>query len=272
MADWRKDIETTTQMDARKSIFFAGKLTLTLGAFYWLFSHSDFSSALAAFHGGGAWLVAAAILAHLVAFGVGCFRWWLYLRHTERRIRFQGVFLAYLLGLFFKNVLPTNFGGDLVRVARLGFSSLRVRQLIGKVRGPVLDAVRLCRSYLVNVRLLSAGIGLSVIVQSLFVVSYYLSAGAQSRDEHRPPRPVRHRAHRFRDQQPAHLRRRPRRARRRVGRLVGCQRRPVRGRRDLVAAVSAGISGFDYARRFYRATSVFSSAVACRGARCQISS
>lgn len=239
-------------MDARKSIFLAAKLTLTSGALYWLFSHSDFSSALAALHGGGIWLVVAAILAHLVAFGVGCFRWWLYLRHTERRIRFRDVFPAYLLGLFFNNVLPTNFGGDLVRVVRLGVGGLRVRPLIGsvlfdrvlglfvilvlsvlclfaatdinlghgvrttlvilvlamavaagvamtrqvawlilklyrkhrhaKVRGSVLYALRLCRSYLVNMRLLIAGIVLSVIVQSLFIAAYYLLARSLEMD------------------------------------------------------------------------------------------
>ncbi len=233
-------------MDPRKNILFAGKLTLTLGALYWLFTRSDFSAALAALHGGGIGFVAAAVLAHLAAFGIGCYRWWLYLRHTEPRIHFRDVFPAYLLGLFFNNVLPSNFGGDVVRVVRLGVGGLRVRPLIGsvlfdrvlglaviltlsilclfaasninlgsgirpalvilvlamavvagaimtrqaawlilklyrkhrhaKMKGPVLDALRLCRSYLVNPRLLAAGIALSIVVQSLFVVAYYLLA------------------------------------------------------------------------------------------------
>lgn len=47
---------------------------MTLGALYWLFSRAGFGSVLDALHGSGIWLVAAAVLAHLVAFGVGCLR------------------------------------------------------------------------------------------------------------------------------------------------------------------------------------------------------
>jgi glycosyltransferase 2 family protein len=64
-------------------------------------------------------------LLHLVAvsvllFGISCLKWNLFLRERGVVVAFHRLFALYVIGIFFNNFLPTNFGGDVVRAYYLG--------------------------------------------------------------------------------------------------------------------------------------------------------
>jgi glycosyltransferase 2 family protein len=56
----------------------------------------------------------------LVLIGASCLKWRLFLRERGVAIRFSRLFALYLIGFFFNNFLPSNFGGDIARAYFLG--------------------------------------------------------------------------------------------------------------------------------------------------------
>lgn len=98
-----------------------------------------------------AWLVGSA-LTLAVAFTLQTLRWRMVLGPMGHPVPFRRLLSLFLAGQFVSNVLPTAFGGDVVRIARLGrdlddravaFASIALERLTGWVVLPVISLVTL---------------------------------------------------------------------------------------------------------------------------------
>jgi uncharacterized protein (TIRG00374 family) len=77
-----------------------------------------------------------------VLIGTSCLKWKLFLRERWTAIPFRRLVALYLIGIFFNNFLPSNFGGDFARAYYLGrqiqsqvqsFASVLLERLTGLV-------------------------------------------------------------------------------------------------------------------------------------------
>ena len=110
---------------SRKTLLiFLLKAFVTAACLWWLSRYFDFEQVRAALAGINARLLIVAIALHFLSFVAGGVRWWLLFRHLHGAIAFRRVWPSYYLGVFFNNLLPSIFGGDLARTARLYASGL----------------------------------------------------------------------------------------------------------------------------------------------------
>jgi len=110
---------------ASKSLaLFLLKALVTAACLWWLARYFDFEQVRAALAGTDARLLVLAVALHFLSFVAGGVRWWLLFRHLQGAIAFRQVWPSYYLGVFFNNLLPSIFGGDLARTARLYASGL----------------------------------------------------------------------------------------------------------------------------------------------------
>lgn len=100
------------------------KALITATCLWWLARYFDFEQIRTALAGIDVRLLMAAIALHFLSFVAGGVRWWLLFRHLHGAIAFRQVWPSYYLGVFFNNLLPSLFGGDLARTARLYASGL----------------------------------------------------------------------------------------------------------------------------------------------------
>jgi len=96
---------------------FAAKVAVSALLLIWLFSRADIEALAATFrrlHPG--WAVAAlATYTGMVA--VSVWRWWVLLRVQATRVGVWRLAESFLVATFFNNFLPSNIGGDVVRIA-----------------------------------------------------------------------------------------------------------------------------------------------------------
>lgn len=105
---------------ARKNIvIFLLKTLVTVACLWWLARYFDFEQIRTALAGINPLLLVVAIALHFLSFVTGGIRWWLLFRHLHGTITFRQIWPSYYLGVFFNNLLPSIFGGDLARTARL---------------------------------------------------------------------------------------------------------------------------------------------------------
>jgi uncharacterized membrane protein YbhN (UPF0104 family) len=105
---------------SRKAVvIFLLKVLVTLACLWWLSRFFDLEQMRDAFTGIDPLLLVLAVVLHFLSFLVGGVRWWLLFRHVNGAIAFRQVWPSYYLGVFFNNLLPSIFGGDLARTARL---------------------------------------------------------------------------------------------------------------------------------------------------------
>ena len=100
------------------------KALVTAACLWWLSRYFDFEQIRAALTGIDTRLLMVSIALHFLSFVAGGVRWWLLFRHLQGAIAFRQVWPSYYLGVFFNNLLPSIFGGDLARTARLYASGL----------------------------------------------------------------------------------------------------------------------------------------------------
>jgi uncharacterized membrane protein YbhN (UPF0104 family) len=115
----------------RNTLLFAFKLLVTAGCLWWLSRYLDFAAigqSLAEFSLG---IILAGVALHLACYLVGAVRWWYLFCYLAGPVRFSQILQSYYLGVFFNNVLPTAYGGDLARSARLYVSGMSVSALVG---------------------------------------------------------------------------------------------------------------------------------------------
>lgn len=126
---------------ARKHVaIFLLKALVTASCLWWLSRYFDYQELKDALGGIEVWLLLAAIALHFLSFVAGGVRWWLLFRRLQGPIAFRRVWPSYYLGVFFNNLLPSIFGGDLARSARLytagfGGSALVVSAFLDRALG-----------------------------------------------------------------------------------------------------------------------------------------
>ena len=106
------------------------KALVTAACLGWLSRYFDFEQIRAALAGIDASLLIIAIGLHFLSFVAGGVRWWLLFRHLHGAVAFRRIWPSYYLGVFFNNLLPSIFGGDLARTARLYSAGLGGSALI----------------------------------------------------------------------------------------------------------------------------------------------
>lgn len=102
----------------RVSIFLL-KALVTAACLWWLSGYFDYEQVRRAFAGSNPLLLTLAIILHFLSFVAGGVRWWLLFRHLDGVITFRRVWPSYYLGVFYNNLLPSLYGGDIARTARL---------------------------------------------------------------------------------------------------------------------------------------------------------
>ena len=100
-------------------VIFLLKALVTAACLWWLARYFDYEQVRTVLAGINPLLLVVAIALHFVSFVAGGVRWWLLFRHLHGAIAFRQVWPSYYLGVFFNNLLPSIFGGDLARTARL---------------------------------------------------------------------------------------------------------------------------------------------------------
>ncbi|MCH7506684.1 MAG: flippase-like domain-containing protein [Proteobacteria bacterium] len=76
-------------------------------------------------------LIALAVGLHILSYMVGGVRWWLLFRHLAGPVSLRQIMPSYYLGVFLNNILPSAYGGDLARSARLYVSGMSGSALVG---------------------------------------------------------------------------------------------------------------------------------------------
>ena len=107
------------------------KFLITAACLWWLSRYVDayaIRQSLAEFNWG---VILAGIVLHVGAYMVGAVRWWYLFSYLAGPVPFVQVLPSYYLGVFFNNFLPSAYGGDLARSARLYMSGLSVYALAG---------------------------------------------------------------------------------------------------------------------------------------------
>lgn len=106
------------------------------------------------------WLVVGVLIV-VAALAISAYKWQRLLDVQGVRVPLPKLFSSYLVGLFFNNFLPTNIGGDLVRIADIGRYSGKMPEATASVVGE---------------RIL-AGFALGLIAVVGLVLSYQVSGG-----------------------------------------------------------------------------------------------
>lgn len=126
---------------ANKHIYiFLMKALVTAACLWWLSRYFDFEQVRAALAAINPLLLIVAIALHFLSFMLGGVRWWLLFRHLNGAIAFRQLWPSYYLGVFYNNLLPSIYGGDLARTARLyaagfGGSALVSSAFVDRVLG-----------------------------------------------------------------------------------------------------------------------------------------
>jgi uncharacterized membrane protein YbhN (UPF0104 family) len=76
-------------------------------------------------------IILAGVALHLACYLAGAVRWWYLFCYLAGPVPFARVLPSYYLGVFFNNFLPTAYGGDLARSARLYVSGISGNALVG---------------------------------------------------------------------------------------------------------------------------------------------
>jgi uncharacterized protein (TIRG00374 family) len=109
--------ENSSASRARKVFITALKATVSLGLLWLLFSRVDVARLWAiARNASAAWLIGALAL-YLAMILTSAWRWGLLLRAQGLVFRFRKLTSSFLVATFFNNFLPSNIGGDVVRIA-----------------------------------------------------------------------------------------------------------------------------------------------------------
>jgi len=116
------------------------KLFVSLGLLAFVFTKIDFNSFVNVFHNIKLFYLFLALLLTFAGFLLAAWKWKIALVAQDIHIGFWTLVGSYMVGLFFGNVLPTSYGGDIIRIydtAKLSkkkiksFSSLLFDRLAG---------------------------------------------------------------------------------------------------------------------------------------------
>lgn len=107
----------TSPHSRRDTLFLILKITISAGLLYVLFTRIDIANVWAKMRGASMGWIAFALLIYLVTQLVGTWRWRLLLKAQHLNIPAGRLFNSYLAAAFASNFLPSNIGGDVIRIA-----------------------------------------------------------------------------------------------------------------------------------------------------------
>ena len=111
-----QDATPATPSRARRLVIGGAKLVVSLGLLVLLFSRTDVNSIWEHVrHASGLWLVTGLLL-YTVAVALAAWRWGLLCEAQRMPVRTRTLFTSYLVANFFNNFLPSNIGGDVIRI------------------------------------------------------------------------------------------------------------------------------------------------------------
>jgi uncharacterized membrane protein YbhN (UPF0104 family) len=111
-----ESIEPVPQSRARSLIISGLKAVVSIGLLYLLLSRVDMSRLWSvARQASPAWL-AAALLLYLMMILASTWRWGILLRAQHVRLPYKFLTQSFLVATFFNNFLPSNIGGDVIRI------------------------------------------------------------------------------------------------------------------------------------------------------------
>lgn len=100
----------------RGSVLVAAKIAVSLGLLGYLFSTTDMRALASRIRGGDLLLLVAAVALYSAMLGVATWRWRLLLETQGYQAPLRPLSASYLVASFFNNFLPSNIGGDVIRV------------------------------------------------------------------------------------------------------------------------------------------------------------
>ncbi len=109
------------------------KLTVSVLLLWFLFHTYDFSEVAGRLRSIAPAYLVLAIVVELVAVAFGTWRWMIILHVVDVFIRFRSALPIVYIGLFFNQVLPSNLGGDVLRVWRIFLHGAPVVRAVGSV-------------------------------------------------------------------------------------------------------------------------------------------
>jgi uncharacterized protein (TIRG00374 family) len=112
-------------------LLFVFKLLVTAACLWWLGRYADLAAIKHSLTGFSLSIILAGVVLHVGVYVAGAVRWWYLFSHLAGPVRFGQVLPSYYLGVFFNNFLPTAYGGDLARSARLYVSGMSGNALLG---------------------------------------------------------------------------------------------------------------------------------------------
>ena len=107
------------------------KVLVTGVLLWWLSQYFNYQQIRESLRGVDPGLILLAVGLHILSYMVGGVRWWLLFRHLVGPVSLRQIMPSYYLGVFFNNVLPSAYGGDLARSARLYVSGMSGSALVG---------------------------------------------------------------------------------------------------------------------------------------------
>jgi uncharacterized membrane protein YbhN (UPF0104 family) len=107
------------------------KLLVTAAFLWWLSRYMDLAAIKHSLAGFSMLVILAGFVLHVSSYLAGAVRWWYLFCYLAGPVRFRQVLPSYFLGVFFNNFLPSAYGGDLARSARLYVSGMSGNALVG---------------------------------------------------------------------------------------------------------------------------------------------
>ncbi len=100
----------------RKTALLVAKVAVSLALLAWLLHHSDLTALAQRVRSADTALLASAVLLYVALLGVCVWRWRLLLAAQGHVAPMAHLSASYLVATFFNNFLPSNIGGDVIRV------------------------------------------------------------------------------------------------------------------------------------------------------------
>ncbi len=100
----------------KKNLLLAVKIAISLALLGYLLTTADLPALFGRIRNGDPLLLAAAVAVYLVMLLISMWRWHLLLQAQGFRAPFGPLSASYLVATFFNNFLPSNIGGDLIRI------------------------------------------------------------------------------------------------------------------------------------------------------------
>jgi uncharacterized protein (TIRG00374 family) len=100
----------------KRTGLFAAKIAVSIGLLVYLFANTDLAALEQRVRRGDLLLLAFAVALYLAMLGLATWRWRLLLEAQGYRASLRPLSASYLVATFFNNFLPSNIGGDVIRV------------------------------------------------------------------------------------------------------------------------------------------------------------